>query len=434
MGILVTEIIKKKRLGFENSPEELAFLIEGYTKNKVPDYQIAAWLMAVLLKGMTSEETHQLTNLMLHSGVVMDFSSISRPKIDKHSTGGVGDKTTLILGPIVAACGIAMPTIAGRGLGHTGGTLDKLESIPGLVTRISSYHFKRILQQEGLCFMGQTEEICPADRKIYALRDVTSTIESLPLICASIMSKKLAEGIDGLVLDVKTGTGAFMKTELEAIHLAKNLKSIGERAGIKVTALITNMDEPLGAWIGNSLEVRECLKILKNDPLTSREEKTKDLSLILASHMIHMGGLAEDFNHAYVKASEALLNGSALLKFEKVCHAQGGDLSALPMARFSSSVLAPTSGFLNGLNSEEIGNAAILLKAGRRTVADQLDPAAGIQIHKGLGEYVEKGEVLFTLYAEHKKLFPDCEKRLLGALRISAEKFPAKALVLRTLA
>jgi pyrimidine-nucleoside phosphorylase len=392
-----------------------------------------AWLMAVTLQGMTDEETHQLTMLMLHSGLVMDFSEISKPKVDKHSTGGVGDKTTLVLGPIVSACGLVMPTIAGRGLGHTGGTLDKLESIPGFVTRLDSKKFRRILEQEGLCFMGQTDEICPADKKIYSLRDVTSTIESLPLICASIMSKKLAEGIDSLVLDVKAGTGAFMKTEDEAIRLAQDLKAIGERAGKKVTALITNMDEPLGTWVGNAVEVRECMRIMQNQTLTPREVKTKELSLAIAAHMLLLSHITDNFADAYHKAEESILNGNAFRVFEKVCHAHGGDLAGLPTAKYSFDVVSPDEGFISMLNCEEVGNAAILLRAGRRTVSDQLDPAAGIQIHKSLSDKVEKGEPLFTLYSEDKNLFSDCSERLLGALRISDQRPALKPLILRTL-
>ncbi len=433
MPFLVTEIIKKKRLGLVNTKEEIQFLVEGYTKNSVPDYQMAAWLMAVTLKGMSDQETHDLTSIMLHSGKVMNFSDITRPKVDKHSTGGVGDKTTLILGPIVAACGVVMPTIAGRGLGHTGGTLDKLESIPGFVTRLDSAKFARILRDDGLCFMGQTDEICPADKKIYALRDVTSTIESFPLICASIMSKKFAEGIDGLVLDVKAGSGAFMKTEDEAVALAQKLKGIGTHAGKKVAALITNMDEPLGSWVGNAVEVRECLKIMRNEKVTTREEKTKELSLTLAATMILIGGVEQSLAAARKKAEQTIIDGTAIRKFEKVCRAHGGDLSALPTARFKHEVIATETGFLGSLNSEEIGNSAILLRAGRKQVSDQIDPAAGIQIHKSLGDEVKKGEPLFTLFAEHKKLFEDCEKRLLGSARITAQRPTLKPLILRTL-
>ena len=433
MEFLATEVIKKKRLGLSNTREEIAFLINGYTKGDIPDYQMAAWLMAVTLKGMNDTETMDLVNIMLNSGLVMDFKDIARPKVDKHSTGGVGDKTTLIIGPIVASCGIVMPTIAGRGLGHTGGTLDKLESIPGFVTRLPTQKFQKILRDEGLCFMGQTEEICPAGQKIYSLRDVTSTIESLPLICASIMSKKLAEGIDGLVLDVKTGTGAFMHTEDMAMTLAQNLIAIGKKSGKKVRALITNMDEPLGTWIGNALEVRECLSIMQNKELTKAEKKTRELSLTLSAHMILVAGLQKTFEAAHSMAEEVLLSGAALRKFEKLCRLHGGDLSALPKARSQVDVLAPDSGFIDGYNTEEVGNSAILLRAGRRAVTDRIDPAAGIQIHKGLGEPVKKGESLFTLYAENKSCFDACQERLLNSVRIGPKPPSAKPLVLRTL-
>jgi len=431
--ILATEVIKKKRLGLPNTTEELQYLIKGYTKGEIPDYQMAAWLMAVTLKGMTEQETLDLTNLMLNSGKVMRFEDITRPKMDKHSTGGVGDKTTMIIGPVVAACGVVMPTISGRGLGHTGGTLDKLEGIPNFVSRLESAKFHKLLRDEGLCFMGQTEEICPADRKIYALRDVTSTIDSLPLICASIMSKKLAEGIDGLVLDIKVGTGAFMKSEEAAVTLAQNLINIGKRAKKKVIALLTNMDEPLGSWVGNAVEVRECIKILKNDPLTDREQKTRELSLILSSHILFASGVSPSLNEAYKKAKDSIETGSALRKFHAVCRAQGGDLSALPNPRFHQEVPSPVAGFVETYNTEEIGNSAIMLRAGRKTVADTIDPAAGIQIHKSIGDRIEKGETLFTLYADNKRLFNEAQKRLLGSVRISAKAPALKPLILRTL-
>lgn len=434
MQLLATEVIKKKRTGQPNTKEELAFIINGYTRGEIPDYQMAAWLMAVTLKGMNDDETMELVKLMLNSGLVMDFRDITRPKVDKHSTGGVGDKTTLIIGPVVAACGVVMPTIAGRGLGHTGGTLDKLEAIPGFVTRLPSHKFQKILRDEGLCFMGQTDEICPADQKIYALRDVTSTIESLPLICASIMSKKLAEGIDGLVLDVKTGNGAFMRTEDLAINLAKNLASIGKRFGKKVVALITNMDEPLGSWIGNALEVRECLRIMRNEKLTPAETKTRDLSLALAAHMLVVGGIQKTFDEAYKMAATTIEDGAAIRKFEKLCRLHGGDLSALPNARYKFEMLAPADGFIEEYNTEEVGNSAILLKAGRRAVSDHIDPAAGIQIHKSLGDVVKKGENLFTLYAENKSYFDACQERLLGSVRIGPNRPTLKPLIIRTLA
>jgi pyrimidine-nucleoside phosphorylase len=434
MEFLATEVIKKKRMGLANTKDELAFIINGYTRGEIPDYQMAAWLMAVTLKGMNDEETMELVKLMLNSGLVMDFKDITRPKIDKHSTGGVGDKTTLILGPVVAVCGIVMPTIAGRGLGHTGGTLDKLEAIPGFVTRLPTQKFQKILRDEGLCFMGQTNEICPADQKIYALRDVTSTIESFPLICASIMSKKLAEGIDGLVLDVKTGNGAFMRLEEDAVHLANKLSAIGKQFGKKVVALITNMEEPLGTWIGNALEVRECLRIMRNDPLTPGETRTRDLSLTLAAHMIVVGGIRDTFKEAYKMAQGAIEDGSALRKFEKLSRLHGGDLSALPTARHKIEIPAPNTGFIEAYNTEEVGNAAILLRAGRRAVTDHIDPAAGIQIHRCLGDAVKKGEVLFTLYAENKSYFDACQKRLLGSVRIGPNRPTLKPLILRTLA
>jgi len=426
LSFLPAELIKKKRDGGHHTREEIEFLILENAKGNLPDYQMAAWLMAVFFRGMNADETHALTEVMLHSGQVLDFSNISVAKVDKHSTGGVGDKTSLILGPIVAAAGLAVPMIAGRGLGHTGGTLDKLESIPGFSIRMSETRFHELVAKHGLCFMGQTDQICPADKKIYALRDVTATIESFPLICASIMSKKLAEGIDALVLDVKYGSGAFMKTASMACDLAAALKDIGDKAGKRVHAFITNMDQPTGHFMGNALEVQEVLHIMNG----SREhEDTRSLSLDLAAHMIFLGNKTKSIEEARALSEEILVSGRALRKFEEVVAAQGGDLSQLPKAQFQSTVKSPQKGYLSAFNTESIGYSCILLGAGRLHTSDPVDPTAGLKLHKKLGEPVESGENIFTLYSNNKNTFAETEARLKTCFQISESPFVAPTLI-----
>ena len=327
---LAAELIKKKRSGLEHTREEIEFIIHGFTAGLLPDYQMSAWLMAVYFKGMTPKETASLTEVMLHSGRVLDFTNAKSLAVDKHSTGGVGDKTSMILAPIAAAAGCTVPMIAGRGLGHTGGTLDKLESIPGFNVFLSLDQFAAQVKSIGVAIIGQTGEICPADKKIYALRDVTATVESFALICASIMSKKIAEGIGALVLDVKFGSGAFMKTLEEADQLATKLMDIGTAHGKKVAVLLTDMEQPLGRFIGNSLEIAECVAILKNDEFMGRGrddfEDCRELSLALAGQMIWLSGLASSADQGYEKARKVLEDGSAYAKFEDICRAQGGNL------------------------------------------------------------------------------------------------------------
>jgi len=432
MDLIPSELIKKKRDKGVLSGEEIRFLISSYSEGKIPDYQMSAWLMAALLNGMNGDETHALTQAMLHSGDVLDFSHLPVKKVDKHSTGGVGDKTSLILAPIVAAAGLAVPMISGRGLGHTGGTLDKLESIPGFVTRLPEEKFKAMVAKFGLCFMGQTDRICPADKKLYALRDVTATIESIPLICASIMSKKLAEGIDALVLDVKFGSGAFMKNLNDAENLAKRLISIGELGGKKTRALLTNMEQPLGAFVGNSLEVEECLAILKNERSPEWED-TRELSLELAAHMLELGGAARSRDEGRAAAEALIAGGKALAKFEEVCAAHGGDLSKLPKPTREQKIEAPREGFIRSYNNEQIGIASLSLGAGRLKAEDQIDPVAGLKIHKKIGERIARGETLFTLYGSAVTDFAPATKRLLGAVAISPERPPAVPLIAKVL-
>lgn len=420
MALIPAELIKKKRDRGALTRDEIEFLINGYSAGEIPDYQMSAWLMAVVFNGMTDEETHHLTQTMLHSGDVLDFSYLKPRKVDKHSTGGVGDKTSLILAPIVAACGVAVPMISGRGLGHTGGTLDKLESIPGFVTRLPEDRFKEFVESYGLCFMGQTDRICPADKKIYALRDVTATVESIPLICASIMSKKLAEGIDALVLDVKFGSGAFMKTLDKAESLARNLISIGMKGGKQVRALLTSMEQPLGAYVGNALEVEECVRIMKNEK-SAEWADTRELSVELSAHMLLLAGASATIEDARKLAEEQLSNGKALEKFEVICAAHGGSLKDLPKPSIHEVVEAPTSGYVTAFQNEQVGLASLLMGAGRFKSSDVIDPVAGLKVHVKIGRQVTKGEPLFTLYGSAQTKFAESRARLLRAIEIRGE-------------
>lgn len=438
MSFLPAEIIKTKRNGNELSSDDINEFIQGYARGQIPDYQMAALLMAIFFRGMTTEETLSLTKAMLHSGDVVDLSSVAGFKVDKHSTGGVGDKTSLILGPIVAAAGVAVPMISGRGLGHTGGTLDKLEAIPGFNTQKSLPEFVELVRKHKICFIGQTKEICPADKKIYALRDVTATVESLPLICASIMSKKLAEGIDGLVLDVKYGSGAFMKTSVLAEELATKLMSIAQGYGKKVTALLTNMDQPLGRFAGNSLEVEECVAIMKNEKFIGRNgydlyEDTRELSLQLSAHMLYLSGAAKTPEACYDLAVETLVSGKAMAKFEELCHIHGGDLSKLPRPKYEIPILAEKSGFIHGFNTESIGVAGILIKAGRAQTTDIIVPTAGIEFHGKIGDEVQAGEPVFTLRGDDKDLLQSTIPLLKSAVNISLPKITKPSLILKVL-
>jgi len=436
--MLPEEIIKKKRNKFELTSEEIEFFILSYTRGEIPDYQMSALLMAIFFNGMTNAETVALTKTMLHSGVVVDTSTIAGFKTDKHSTGGVGDKTSLILGPVVAAAGVYVPMISGRGLGHTGGTLDKLESIPGFNTQQTLETFIELTKKIGTCFIGQTKEICPADKKIYALRDVTATVESLPLICASIMSKKMAEGIDGLVLDVKFGSGAFMKDTAKAKELALALMAIGKGYGKKVVAMLTSMEQPLGRFAGNSLEVFECLEIMKNKKFMSADgvdlcADTRELSLLLSAHMIFMAGKTSSFEAAYALATEILESGAALKKFEEMCLAQGGSIFALPTAKSSTVVQAKSAGFLASYNVEKIGLAGIVLRAGRQKTDDVLNLVSGIEFHKKIGDPVQASDVVFTIHGDEPQLFAGAMEMLQGCFEISLQKPNAHVLIKETL-
>lgn len=432
------EIIQKKKQGLENSKEELEFLVTSYVSGQVPDYQMSAWCMAVYFQGMTDEETATFTQLMRDSGVVLDFSDFNEPVVDKHSTGGVGDKCTMILAPIAAACGAKVASIAGRGLGHTGGTVDKLESIKDFQAFVDTDSFKEQIRKINLSIMGQTEKICPADKKIYALRDVTSTVDSIPLICASIMSKKLAEGISGLVLDIKCGSGAFMKTQEDAENLAQNLMRIGELSGVKVISMITNMNQPLGRYVGNSLEIKECLEILQNKTFSENGmdfyHDTKELSLQLAAHMIVLSEKAESFEKAYQLAKQSLETGKAFEVFKTMCAMQNAkDVYDMPKATHQHVVKAPASGFISNFNTEGVGQAGVLLKAGRMKTDDKLVYENGIELHCKLGMKVEKDQPLFTLHVHDTSLTSAAEDKLLNCVTISEQQPKDQTLIYKTL-
>jgi pyrimidine-nucleoside phosphorylase len=394
------DLIRKKRDSGEHSREEIDFLISGYTRGEIPDYQMAAWLMAAWLRGLNRPEITALTEAMLYSGEVVNLSGLPGKKVDKHSTGGVGDKTSLILAPIVAAGGLTVPMISGRGLGHTGGTLDKLESIPGFNVNLSLEDFRRVLRECGMCLIGQTAEIAPADKKIYALRDATSTVENIGLICASIMSKKLAEGIDALVLDVKTGSGAFMKREEDSVRLAEVMVETGQRMGKKVVALITDMDQPLGRMAGHSNEVIECIDVLSGGgPADLRE-----LSLELSGWMFFLGERTATLDEGRRLAQAMISSGQAKEKFKQGIRLQGGDERVvdnpqlLPQARSHAGVPSPSAGFICATNCEQLGTALATLGGGREKKEDTIDHAVGLEFHKRIGDPVEKGEPLVTIH------------------------------------
>jgi pyrimidine-nucleoside phosphorylase len=396
----VIDLIRKKRDGGVLSSAEIGYLVDGCTAGSIPDYQMAAWLMAVVLRGMTREETAALTQAMLHSGEILDLSFLPAKKVDKHSTGGVGDKTSLVLAPLVAAGGLFVPMISGRGLGHTGGTLDKLESIPGFRVDLSVPGFHRVLKACGCSMIGQTEKIAPADRKLYALRDVTGTVESPYLICASIMSKKLAEGTDALVLDVKTGSGAFMKEEEDAAFLAELMVETGERMGKQMVALITDMNQPLGRTVGNALEVQECIQILHG----GGPADLRDLCHELAAWMFYLGGASKTVAQGRQLSEKLIASGQAFERFRQMVELQGGDISTiddptrLPSADHRVDVPSPQSGYVTAIACENIGTACVILGGGRERKEDSVDPAVGIVVHKKIGDKVAMSEALCTIY------------------------------------
>jgi pyrimidine-nucleoside phosphorylase len=394
------DLIRKKRDSGELSRDEINFLVNGYTRGEIPDYQMAAWLMAVWIRGLNRVERTALTEAMLYSGQVLDHSDIPGMKVDKHSTGGIGDKTSLILAPIVAAGGLTVPMISGRGLGHTGGTLDKLEAIPGFNVNLSLVEFRRVLSACGMGLIGQTAEIAPADKKIYALRDATSTVENIGLICASIMSKKLAEGIDALVLDVKTGSGAFMKKEEDAVQLAEVMVETGQRMGKKVVALITDMEQPLGRMAGHANEVFESIEVLRGrGPADLRE-----LCIVLSAWMFYLGQKTKSVEQGLRLAEEMIAGGKALEKLRQGIRLQQGEERVvdepdrLPQARSRAEVRSSSSGFITGMESENFGTALATLGGGREKKEDSIDHAVGLEFYKRIGDRVEKDELLVTIH------------------------------------
>jgi pyrimidine-nucleoside phosphorylase len=433
--IRAVDVIRKKRDGLELSRAEIEYLVQAYTRDEIPDYQVSAWLMAVILRGMTRAETSALTDAMLHSGEVLDLSEFPATKVDKHSTGGVGDKTSLVLAPLAAAGGLVVPMISGRGLGHTGGTLDKLESIPGFNVNLSVPQFRKVLDECGCAMIGQTSEIAPADRKLYALRDVTGTVESPHLICASIMSKKLAEGIDALVLDVKTGSGAFMKEEKDAAFLAELMVETGEAMGKAMVALITNMDEPLGMYVGNSLEVVEVLDVLRG----KGPEDLRELCLELAGWMFHLGGAADTVAQGRSISQQLITSGKALEKFQQMVKLQSGDARVidnserLPHAKYTLEVTSPTSGRVAAIDCEAVGHACVILGGGREKKEDAVDPAVGIVLHRKLGDAVTTGEPLCTVHANSETRAARAIELLLKSYQITDAPPEKKKLVHRVI-
>ena len=431
MTLRAVDIIQRKRDGAELGAAEIRFFIESYANGTVPDYQAAALAMAVFFRGMTPAEISVLCESMMRTGEVLDLSDLPGPKVDKHSTGGVGDKTSLILAPLAAACGVYVPMISGRGLGHTGGTLDKLESIPGFRVRLSLAEFRRVLRETGLGLIGQTPEIAPADRKLYALRDVTGTVESLPLIAASIMSKKMAEGLDALVLDVKVGDGAFLTRYEDSQALAKTMVSIGRDMGKKVAALLTRMDQPLGRTVGNALEVVESIETLKG----RGPKDLESLSLELTAWMLSLSGASPTIEAARGQAREALRSGAGLRKFQQVIEAQGGDprvcddTALLPRARETVDLPADADGRVTAIGCRAVGHAGMLLGAGRETLDSHIDPAVGVVLHKKVGDLVVHGEPLLTVHVNDRGRLEEALDLLRRSVQVGPEAPPAAALV-----
>jgi pyrimidine-nucleoside phosphorylase len=429
--VRAVDIIVSKRDGRALSPDEIRSFVSGVTDGSLPDYQASALLMAILVRGMNADETAWLTDAMVRSGVRVDLGDIPGVKVDKHSTGGVGDKTSLILAPIAAACGVPVPMMSGRGLGHTGGTLDKLEAIPGFRVDLSLEEMKATLARTGCAMIGQTAQIAPADKKLYALRDVTGTIESIPLISASIMSKKIAEGIDALVLDVKTGSGAFMKTEADSRRLAQSLVSIGNASGVKTEAIISAMDEPLGLAVGNALEVIECLEVLKGRGPADLIE----ISVELAERMLVLGRISADRQDARRRVADAIASGAALERFRRIIAAQGGDprvvedYDRLPHVASRALMNANRSGYLTRLDAELVGRASVALGAGRDRVDDPVDFAVGIVLRAKVGDQVSAGDPLLEIHYRDRARLDAAQALLASAITIGDARPAARRLL-----
>jgi pyrimidine-nucleoside phosphorylase len=417
------EIILKKRGGGELTHEEIEYLIGGYVDGSIPDYQISALLMAIYFKGLNERETLDLTQIMIASGETLDLSGIDGVKVDKHSTGGVGDKTSLVICPMLAACGVKMAKMSGRGLGFTGGTIDKLESFPGLTTVIDGERFIRQANEVGMVIAGQTAHLVPADKKLYALRDVTGTVDIMPLIVSSIMSKKLASGADVIVLDVKTGSGAFMKTEPDSFELARQMVALGRNAGKKCAAIVSDMDEPLGHFVGNALEVREAIAVLRGE----KGGNLRELCLTLGAQALLEAGIAADEAAAEKQLEESIASGAALGKLAEFVRAQGGDeravydTSLLPQASIRVEVPAPETGYVARIEADGVGRACIALGGGRERKDSPIDLAVGVELVKKTGDRVEKGETLAVLYANDEAKAAEAKDRLLSCYRFAAD-------------
>ncbi len=425
------DLIIKKRNGGTLTEAEIDYMILEYTAGRIPDYQMSAMMMAIYFQGMSEAETVALTMAMAHSGDMMDLHEITGVKVDKHSTGGVGDKTSIALTPMVAACGVKIAKMSGRGLGHTGGTIDKLESFEGFSTGITAGHFLRQVNEIGISIMGQTLDIAPADKKLYALRDVTATVDNMSLIASSIMSKKLASGADAIVLDVKTGSGAFMKEEADAFALAKEMVSIGNRAGRKTIAVVSDMDQPLGCAVGNALEVQEAIDTLKGEGPADFTE----LCMTLGSYMLIAGGRAKDEQKARAMLTEVISDGSALNKLEQFVQAQGGNPAAvrnpslLPKTAIVEEIPAPCSGYVEKIDCEEIGICSLILGGGRETKESVIDLSVGLILHKKVGDYVEAGQPLAAIHANDRQKLVTAKERFLKAYHMTEKKVNRKPLI-----
>jgi len=429
------EFIEAKKEGLEHKPDEIKGFIAGYVRGDIPDYQMAAWLMAVNFNGMTDEEVLALVETMIESGDRLDLSNIEGIKVDKHSTGGVGDKVSLILAPLAASCGCIVPMISGRSLGHTGGTLDKLESIPGMRVNLTKEEFINQIEKIGVSMIGQTEELVPADRKMYALRDVTATVKSIPLICASILSKKIAEGIDALVLDVKTGSGAFLKEYALSKKLAYKLKSVGEKFGLKVRAVITDMNQPLGSTVGNWLEVVESIDVLKGNGPRDLVEVT----VYLTCWMLILSNLASDIKTAEEIVLEKLRNGSAYEKFLEIVSSQGGDVSFIEnpqkykKAKVIKGVKSTKSGYVISIDTERIGKCVLELGGGRKKIEDKIMPEVGLEVKAKISDYIHKGDVLCIVHANSEEKYQRVSDMILSSFEISQQKTSQPPLFYETL-
>jgi pyrimidine-nucleoside phosphorylase len=435
----IPQLIQKKRDQIPLSAEEIQRLIQGAVARDIPDYQLSAFLMATFFTGMTFDETANLTRSMVESGEVVDLGKLKGPKVDKHSTGGIGDKVSIILAPLAAACGLKVPMMAGRGLGHTGGTIDKLESIPGYRTQLGKEEFMRVLQDVGCAIISQSEKIAPADRIFYALRDVTATIECIPLITSSILSKKIAEGAQGLVMDIKVGNGAFMKKKTEAMTLAKTLRAVAKRSKVELRATLTNMDQPLGYAAGNALEIYECIEVMKNEdlnPYQLRSADLRELTLHLCAHMLEVGKVVKTHSEGRKLAAQKLADGSTWKKFKEMVAAQGGDPETLEepwrymKAEKIVDIKCGKKGYITEMESEAIGRLLILLGAGRNRVGEPIDHSVGLFFHKKLGALVKANDTLVTVFGKRSTDFDLIESQIHSMIRIGASKKTAPKLIL----